>query len=61
MHHLVARRIEQDGRFWISTAVLRGRTWFRICPVNFRTRSEHVEALFALLRNECRAVSAGIR
>jgi len=47
--------VEQSGRFWISTTELKGRTWFRINPVNFRTREEHVEELFALLGKECRA------
>jgi hypothetical protein len=29
---------------------------FRINPVNFRTRREHIEELFALLERECEAV-----
>jgi hypothetical protein len=32
---------------------MKGRTWFRINPVNFRTRPEHMDELFALLRREC--------
>jgi hypothetical protein len=51
----VARRIEQSGRFWISTTELKGKTWFRINPVNFRTRQEHMDQLFDLLASECRA------
>ncbi|MGH7502221.1 MAG: pyridoxal phosphate-dependent decarboxylase family protein [Longimicrobiales bacterium] len=54
LHHVVARRIEEDGQFWISTAVLKGRTWFRICPVNVRTRLEHMDALMDSLRALCR-------
>jgi len=53
LHPVVARRIEEGGRFWISTTVLKGRTYFRINPVNFRTRPEHIEALFELLVKEC--------
>ena len=34
----VVRRVQLSGRFWISTTVLKGQTWFRINPVNFRTR-----------------------
>jgi glutamate/tyrosine decarboxylase-like PLP-dependent enzyme len=56
LHAEVAQRIEQSGRFWISTTELKGKTWFRINPVNFRTRQEHIEELFALLRQECHAV-----
>jgi glutamate/tyrosine decarboxylase-like PLP-dependent enzyme len=55
LHAEVAQRVEQSGRFWISTTELKGKTWFRINPVNFRTREEHMEKLFALLQHECRA------
>jgi glutamate/tyrosine decarboxylase-like PLP-dependent enzyme len=53
LHAEVARRVEQGGRFWISTTELKGKTWFRINPVNFRTRTEHMDQLLALLRQEC--------
>jgi aromatic-L-amino-acid/L-tryptophan decarboxylase len=56
LHAEVAKRVEQSGRFWISTTELKGRSWFRINPVNFRTRKEHMDELFQLLRQECRAV-----
>jgi aromatic-L-amino-acid decarboxylase len=57
LHAEVAQRVEQSGRFWISTTELKGKTWFRINPVNFRTRQEHMDELFDLLRSECRAIS----
>jgi len=53
LHAEVASRVERSGRFWISTTEMKGRTWFRINPVNFRTRPEHMDELFALLRREC--------
>ena len=56
LHAEVANRVEQGGRFWISTTELKGKAWFRINPVNFRTREEHMEELFALLQEECRVV-----
>jgi len=59
LHAEVARRIEDGGRFWISTTVLKGRTWFRINPVNFRTRLEHMDELFELLCRECAAARKG--
>src|SRR5215469_7899714 len=59
LHAEVAQRIEQSGRFWISTTELKGKTWFRINPVNFRTRQEHMEELFRLLEQECVAAFRG--
>ena len=59
LHAEVADRVERSGRFWIGTTELKGRMWFRINPVNFRTRREHMEGLLELLREECRAVVRG--
>ena len=53
LHAEVAREVERSGRFWISTTELKGKSWFRINPVNFRTRERHLEELFQLLRREC--------
>src|SRR6201994_4289047 len=55
LHALVVERIEKSGKFWISTTDLKDKTWFRINPVNFRTRTEHMEQLLALLEQECRS------
>ena len=49
------QRVEESGKFWISTTELKGKSWFRINPVNFRTRPEHMEQLLALLERECRS------
>jgi glutamate/tyrosine decarboxylase-like PLP-dependent enzyme len=57
LHADVAERVEKSGKFWIGTTELKGRIWFRINPVNFRTREEHMEQLLELLRQECRAIS----
>jgi glutamate/tyrosine decarboxylase-like PLP-dependent enzyme len=56
LHAEVARRVESSGKFWISTTELKGKAWFRINPVNFRTRTEHMDQLLALLENECHSV-----
>ena len=53
LHARVVRRIEEGGRFWITTTRLKGRPWFRVNPVNFRTRLGHMDQLFELLRAEC--------
>ncbi len=55
LHAEVVQRVEQSGKFWISTTELKGKTWFRINPVNFRTRQEHMDELFAVLQQECAA------
>jgi glutamate/tyrosine decarboxylase-like PLP-dependent enzyme len=59
LHARVARRVEASGRFWISTTALKGRTWFRVNPVNFRTRREDIDELFALLERECAEEARG--
>ncbi len=59
LHVQVVERVEKSGKFWISTTELKGKTWFRINPVNFRTRTEHMEQLLALLETECRSVIEG--
>ncbi|MGD8279132.1 MAG: pyridoxal-dependent decarboxylase, partial [Gemmatimonadota bacterium] len=56
LHANVVGRIEAAGRFWFSTTSLKGRTWFRINPVNYRTRLEHMDALYETLTDTCRAV-----
>jgi hypothetical protein len=53
LHAEVARRVEQSGKFWFSTTELKGKTWFRINPVNFRTRTEHMDQVLAFLEQEC--------
>jgi aromatic-L-amino-acid/L-tryptophan decarboxylase len=60
LHAEVVERVEKSGRFWISTTELKGKTWFRINPVNFRTRAEHMEQLLDLLRDQCREVLRGL-
>jgi glutamate/tyrosine decarboxylase-like PLP-dependent enzyme len=55
LHGQVVERIERSGKFWISTTELKGKAWFRINPVNFRTRTEHIDQLLTLLEQECRA------
>jgi aromatic-L-amino-acid decarboxylase len=61
LHAQVVERIEKSGKFWISTTDLKGKTWFRINPVNFRTRTEHMEQLLALLEQECRSAYNDVR
>ncbi|HTW49948.1 MAG TPA: pyridoxal-dependent decarboxylase [Acidobacteriaceae bacterium] len=55
LHARVVERVEKGGKFWISTTELKGKTWFRINPVNFRTRPEHMDQLLDLLTSECAA------
>ena len=57
IHHEVARRIEQGGRFWFGTTLMKDKWWFRINPVNFRTTIAHMDELFETLKRECGEVS----
>lgn len=59
LHIDVAARAERGGRFWFSTTWLKDKTWFRINPVNFRTRREHIDELYQLLREECQFRKTG--
>jgi aromatic-L-amino-acid decarboxylase len=56
LHTEVAKRIEQSGKFWFSTTELKGKMYFRISPVNFRTRTEHMDQLLTFLERECHSV-----
>ena len=60
LHGKVVRKVEQSGKFWISTTEMKGKTWFRINPVNLRTRKEHIEELYLLLKEECREVAGSL-
>lgn len=42
-------RLQRDGRAYLSPAVVDGRYWLRACIVNFRTGTEQVDALPALV------------
>jgi glutamate/tyrosine decarboxylase-like PLP-dependent enzyme len=57
----VTQRIEAGGKFWFSTTVPKGRAHFRVRPVNFRTRREHIDDFFATLVRECDAAAADWR
>lgn len=58
LHHRVVEKVERSGEFWIGTTRLKGKTWFRACPVNFRTTLGHMDRLLALLARECEASCA---
>jgi glutamate/tyrosine decarboxylase-like PLP-dependent enzyme len=58
IHHRVAQRMEREGRFWFGTTMMKDRWWFRINPVNFRTRLEHMDELFEALRRACAEAAA---
>ncbi len=53
LHTEVSKKIEKSGKFWISTTDLKGKLFFRINPVNFRTRLKHIDELYKLLKKEC--------
>ena len=52
-HFLVAERIESEGKFWFATTIMKGKTWFRINPVNIYTKMETVNDLFKTLQAYC--------
>ncbi|MFL5741395.1 MAG: pyridoxal phosphate-dependent decarboxylase family protein [Flavisolibacter sp.] len=56
IHHEVAAKIEKEGKFWFATTEMKGRTWFRINPVNLNTTREHMEQLYESLKKTCREI-----
>ena len=53
LHHEVTSRIEKEGHFWFATTIMKGKTWFRINPVNIYTTLQMMEALFDSLQLYC--------
>jgi glutamate/tyrosine decarboxylase-like PLP-dependent enzyme len=54
LHFKVASEIEKEGKFWFATTEMKGKTWFRINPVNIHTTSHHMEELYGALKEKCR-------
>ena len=57
LHIEVAARIEKEGRFWFATTLLKGKTWFRINPVNIHTTLETMNELYITLGQYCKQAS----
>jgi aromatic-L-amino-acid decarboxylase len=55
LHFTVTEKIESEGRFWFATTIMKGKTWFRVNPVNIYTKMEHMDELFKTLQAYCRA------
>ncbi len=53
LHFAVTERIESEGHFWFATTIMKGKTWFRINPVNIYTTIEHIDNLFKMLKAYC--------
>ena len=60
LHTEVSKKAELSGKFWISTTELKGKIFFRINPVNFRTRLKHIDELYAFLKKECVEMEANL-
>jgi glutamate/tyrosine decarboxylase-like PLP-dependent enzyme len=58
LHFFVTERIESEGKFWFATTIMKGKTWFRINPVNIYTKMEHMDNLFKTLQEYCRVEAA---
>ncbi len=56
LHYEVAARIERSGKFWFASTEMKGKTWFRINPVNIHTTIETMNELYALLMQTCKEV-----
>jgi len=54
LHFNVTEKIESEGKFWFATTIMKGKTWFRINPVNIYTKMEHINNLFETLKVYCK-------
>ncbi len=54
LHHEVTSRVEREGHFWFATTVTKGKTWFRINPVNIYTTIKTMDTLFDALQQYCK-------
>jgi len=54
LHFAVTEKIESEGRFWFATTIMKGKTWFRINPVNIYTEMHHIDELFKTLQAYCK-------
>jgi len=54
LHHEVTSRVEREGHFWFATTVMKGKTWFRINPVNIYTTIKTMDTLFDALQQYCK-------
>jgi aromatic-L-amino-acid decarboxylase len=61
LHHAVASKIERGGDFWFATTEMKGKTWFRINPVNIHTTEKHIRDLYALLTGTCRETERAMK
>ena len=53
LHFAVTERIEGEGKFWFATTIMKGKTWFRINPVNIYTEMKDIDNLFRTLKIYC--------
>ncbi len=60
LHHEVAARIEREGQFWFASTDMKGKTWFRINPVNIYTTKETMRDLFETLRKYCKEAEKSV-
>jgi len=61
LHYEVAAQIEREGQFWFATTEMKGKTWFRINPVNIHTTQQHMQQLYEVLKQKCKQVETQIK
>jgi aromatic-L-amino-acid decarboxylase len=51
-------RLNGTGRLWLSTGIVRGQTYLRICILSHRTRPDRIQEALDLIRQACTAPSS---
>ncbi len=60
LNQRILDRVNRSGEAFLSHTVLRGRTWIRLAIGNARTRIEHVERAWTLLREAAEAEGSAV-
>ena len=56
LHHAIVAEITRDGRQWISTTRVRGRSVLRMMVISYLTEGRHIDALAASLQRAVKVV-----
>ena len=48
------RVFDDDGRVYLSTTIMNGRLWFRVCVLGIRTHQKNIDTLLSMVESHYR-------